>query len=63
MKCMAMFQYSMCDMHLGIMKSELILGISVGIPQVFSDKLFFLNSTRRQIPLFANKRRIWSELS
>ena len=49
MKCMVMFQFSIFDMHFGIMKSELILGISVGILQVFSDKLFFLNSARRQI--------------
>ena len=39
-----------------IMKSESILGISVGILQVFSDKLFFLISARRQIPLFAIKK-------
>ena len=57
MKCMVMFQYSICDMHFGIMKSELIWGISVGIRLVYKDKLFFLNSTRRQIPLFANKRQ------
>ena len=38
-----------------IVKSELILGISVGIFKVFSNKLFFLNSAKRQIPLFANK--------
>ena len=31
MKCMVMFQYSICDMHFGIMKSELVLGISVRI--------------------------------
>ena len=49
-----MFQYSICDMHFGIMKSELIWGISVGILQVFSVKLFFLNLARRQISLFAN---------
>ena len=49
-----MFQYSICDMHFGIMKSELIRGISVGILQVFSNKLFFLKSARSQIPFFAN---------
>ena len=57
MKGMVMFQYSICDLHFGIMKSELILGISVGILLVFSDKLFFLNSARRQIPLFVNTKK------
>ena len=52
-----MIQYSICDMHFGILKSELNLGISVGILQVFSDKLFFLNLTRRQFPMFANKKK------
>ena len=47
MKCMEMFQRSICDMHYDIMKSEVIWGISVGILEVFSDKLFFLNSARR----------------
>ena len=55
---MVMFQYSICDMHFGIMKSaELILGNSVEILEVYSDKLIFLNSARRQIPLFANKKK------
>ena len=54
---MVKFQYSICDMHFGIMKSELILGISVGILKVFSVKLFFLNSARRQTPFFANKKK------
>ena len=31
MKYMVMFQYSICDMHFGIMKSELIFGIFVRI--------------------------------
>ena len=31
MKCVVMFQYSICNMHFGIMKSELILGTSVAI--------------------------------
>ena len=31
MKCIVMFQYSICDMHLSIMRSELVLGISVEI--------------------------------
>ena len=57
MKCMVMFQYLICDMHFGTLKSELILGISYGILSDFSDKLFFLNSARRQIPLFANKKK------
>ena len=30
-KCMVKFQYSICDMHFGIMKSFLIWRISVGI--------------------------------
>ena len=55
MQCMVMFQYSICDMHFGIMKSKLILGISVGNLKIFSDELFFLNSARRQTPLFVNK--------
>ena len=63
MKCMVMFQYSICDWHFGIMKSELILGISVGILKFFSDKLFFLNSARRQTSLFVNKDLIRIELS
>ena len=48
MKCMVKFQYSTCDMHFSIVKSELILGISV-----------FLSSARHQIPyaLFANKKK------
>ena len=57
MKCMVMFQYSICDMHFGIIKSELIMGISVGILEIFSDKLLFLNSARHQIPLFANRKK------
>ena len=53
-----MFQYSICYMHFSIMKSELIFGISVGILEVFRDKaIFFLNSARRQIPLFAKKKK------
>ena len=44
-------------MHFSIMKSELILGISDGILEVFSDKVFFLNSARRQIPLFTSKKK------
>ena len=55
MKCMVMFEYSICDMHFGIMKSELIWGISAGILLVFSDKLFYLNLARRQIQSLANK--------
>ena len=58
-----MFQYSICDIHFGIMKSELNVGISVGILQIFSDKLFFLNSTRRQILMFANKKKDLVKLS
>ena len=27
MKCMVLFQYSICDMNFGIMESDLILGI------------------------------------
>ena len=55
---MVKFQYSIYDMHLGIMKSaELILGNSVEILKVYSDKLIFLNSARCQIPLFANKKK------
>ena len=61
MKCMVMFQYSICDMHFRIMKSELIMGISVGILEVFSDKLLFLNSARHQIPCLPIKRIIKSE--
>ena len=57
MKCMVMFEYSICDMHFGIMKSELILGISAGILLVFSDKLSYLNLARRQIQLLANKMK------
>ena len=57
MKCMVIIQYSICHMHFGILKSELILGISVGIHSVLSDKLLFLNSARSQIPLFANKKK------
>ena len=48
-----MFQYSICDVHL----SELIWGISVGILLVFRNKLFFLNSARRQISLVANTKK------
>ena len=58
MKGIIMFQYSTCDMHFGIMKSELICGISVSILKVFSDRLFLLNLARRKIPLFANKKRV-----
>ena len=57
MKSMIMVQYSICYMHFGIMTSELILGISVEIRSVFSVKLIVLNSARRQIPLFANKKK------
>ena len=57
MKGMVMFQYSICDMHFSIMKSDLILGISDKILKVFSAKLFFLNSARSQIPLFANRKK------
>ena len=57
MKCMVMFQYLIYNMHFGIMKSELILRISIVIFKVFSNKLFFFNSARRQIPLFANKKK------
>ena len=53
---MVMFQYSICDMHFGIKQSELILGISVGILLVFSDKLFFLILARCQMPFFAKKK-------
>ena len=45
-------------MHFGIMKSELIWGISVGILYFFSDKLIILNSVRRQTSLLANKKDI-----
>ena len=38
------------------MKSELILGFLTEFLS-FSIKLFFLNSARRQIPLFANKKK------
>ena len=54
---MEMFQYLMCDMYFGIMKSELILRISVRIFEVFSDKVFFFNSAKRQILLLANKKK------
>ena len=57
MKCMVMFKYLICDMHFCIMKSELILRISIGIFKVFSNKLFFFNSARRKITLFANKKK------
>ena len=57
MKCTVMFQYSIYDMHFGIMESELILGIPDEIIEVFSDKFFFYNSAMRQIPLFANKKK------
>ena len=50
---MVMSQFSICNKHFGIMKSELILGTSVGILTVLNDKIFFLSSARRQIPLFA----------
>ena len=56
MKSMVMVQYSICYMHFGIKTSELILGISVRT-FIFSIELFFLNSARRQIPLFANKKK------
>ena len=36
MKFMVMFQYLICDMHFGTMKSDLILGISVGILKVLA---------------------------
>ena len=62
MKCMLMSQCSICDMYFGIMKSELIWEISVGILYVLSDKLFFLNSARHQIRLFV-KKKVKSELS
>ena len=52
---MVMFQYSICDMHFGIIKFELIWGIFVEILLAFSDKLLFLNSI--QSPLFANKKK------
>ena len=55
LKCLVMFQYSICDMHFCILKSEVILGISVRI--LVSNKLFFLNSARRQILLFVNKKK------
>ena len=57
-----MFQYSICDVHFGIMKSELIF---VWILEVFSAKGFFLHSARRQIPLVANKKKdlVWIELT
>ena len=46
MKCMVMFQYSICDMHFGIMKDGLISGISLGSLQVFSNRLLFFNSVK-----------------
>ena len=33
--CMVMFQYSIIEMHFGIMKAGLIYGISVGILYTF----------------------------
>ena len=48
---------SICNIHFGIIKSEVILGISVRIFYIFSDKLSFLTSVRRLIPLFANKKK------
>ena len=56
MKCIVMFQYSICDMHFGITKSDLILGISVRIFYVFSNRYSSSISARRQILLFANKK-------
>ena len=53
MKCMVMFRYSIiCDMHFDIMKSELILGISV---RFF--KFLAINYSSSMIPLFANKKK------
>ena len=43
LKCMTMFQYSVCHMYFGIMKAGLNSGIS------FSDRLFSLNSAKRQV--------------
>ena len=43
--------------QLDIMKSELFFRIFVAILLVFSDKLFFLNSARHQILLFATKKK------
>ena len=57
MKYVVMSLYSICDMRFGIMKSELILGISVETLRVFSDKLFFPNLAGRQIPLFADNKK------
>ena len=51
LKCMVMFQYSICDMHFSIMNSELILGFC---------KFLAINDSspaRGQIRLFANKKK------
>ena len=39
------------------MKAVLISGISVGSLKKFSDRLFFLNSSKRHIRLFINKKK------
>ena len=52
-----MFQYSIYDMHFGIIKSALIWAISVVILSVFRDKLFLIISARRQIRSLANKNK------
>ena len=40
-----------------MMKAVLISGISIGSPKMFSDRLFFLNSSKRHIRLFINKKK------
>ena len=56
MKCMVMCQYSICDMHFGILKDEMISEISVGTLQIFRDRIFTFNSAKRQVSLFTNKK-------
>ena len=54
MKCMVMFQSSICDMHLGIVKFN---GFLSKILLKSTDRKFLLNLTERQAHLFSNKER------
>ena len=62
MECMVMFQYSICDMHFGIMKSELILGILVELFEFLAinySSSIRLGVRSRCLPI----KRIYSEMS
>ena len=62
-KCLVVFQCSICDMHFGILKDELISGISVGYSSLIQLNVNpACSPTKRKIStIFFRKLHILSE--